>query len=70
METLSSTPVIHNRLVRNSDVDQGRPMITLRKVLSFVFQNRRLIGSIIGSGLILAGYPNEGTKLNEVSELL
>lgn len=42
----------------------------LKGVLSFLLKNRRIIGGIIGSSLILVGYPKEGAALRDASELL
>lgn len=65
---MKSTPVNRSRLVRNSDIDQGRPMSKLRSIFRFIYVNRRIIGGIAGSILVLAGYPNEGTIVNSIVE--
>lgn len=65
---MKSKPEPCCRLVRKSAVDQGRPMEKLKKIASFVFVNRRVIGSIVGSSLVLLGYVDEGNFIQRVGE--
>jgi hypothetical protein len=43
-------------------------MKMLKKAASFVFINRRVIGSIIGSTLVLFGYVDEGNFVQYIGE--
>lgn len=43
-------------------------MQKLKKAASFIFMNRRIIGSIIGSTLVLLGYVDEGNFVRHLGE--
>lgn len=45
-------------------------MGTFKKTISFLFANRRTIGSIVGATLVLLGYASEGALVSEFSERL
>lgn len=45
-------------------------MDKLRKVISFTLKNRRIIGSIVGSLLMLYGYADEGAFISDMSKRL
>lgn len=65
---IESRPEFHSRLVRNCDVDQGRPMKNVTKVMSFLFANRRVIGTVVGGMLVLFGYNEEGAFVTRLGE--
>lgn len=44
-------------------------MQKLKSLLSFIFDNRRIIGLIVGSSLTLAGFPEHGDFLAKIGEI-